>query len=166
MKFILLLGISGYLSIIVSSVNAGILGPSDPSECFEKYAPKVRLPDALNVVRNACVLGYDSENKDPPTNKVGRCIVKGSSEMYSFESTKKIINKCTKNIPWAFNFFNNQLMANINEQVERSARERRYNQARIEDELRESKNGVVSIYDVNSGTYKNCIKNGSQLTCF
>lgn len=154
------------LCSVNSMTNAGILGPSDARECLIKFAPKVRLPDALNVLKPACVIGFENNNFDTGAVKVAKCVAKEAAEMYSYESTKKIINKCTRSTPEWFVFYDNKLMANVNERAERSAREQRYNQARIEDEIRESKNGVVSIYDINSGTYKNCIKSGSQLTCF
>lgn len=153
-------------SLMTSNVHAGLFGPSDPAECYEKYAPKVRLQDALNVLRFACIIGYDSENKNAPSIKAARCIARDSTEMFSYESTKKIINKCTQDLPWAFNLFNNKLMANVNEAAEEAARIQRFNQRRTEDAIRDSQSGPMSIYDADSGTYKNCIKTGNQLNCF
>lgn len=153
-------------SLLTNNVHAGLFGPSDPAECYQKYAPKVRLPDALNVLRFACIIGYDSENNDSASIKSSRCIAKDSAEMFSYESTKKIINKCTPNLPWGFNFFNNKLMANVNDAAEEAARIQRFNQRRTEDAIRDSQSGSVSIYDATTGTYKNCIKTGNQLNCF
>ena len=76
-------------SFVATNAHAGFFGPSDPAECYQKYAPKVRLPDALNVLRFACGVGYGAGVNYPEIEKVSRCIAEGASEMYSYESTKK-----------------------------------------------------------------------------
>lgn len=153
-------------SLFTNNAHAGLFGPSDPAECYQKYAPKVRLQDALNMLRFACGVGYGGADINPDVIKVSRCIAGEAGEMYSYESTKKIINKCTRNFPQAFSLFDNKLMANVNEAAERAVRAQQNNQIRLEEAVRDSQNGSVSIFDVNSGTYKNCIKTGNQLNCF
>lgn len=165
MKLIRLISVS-LLLVVSSSTSAAFFGPSDPAECYQKYAPKVRLQDALNVIRSACIIGYDDQNSNSASIKASRCIVRDSAEMFSYESTKKIINKCSQDLPWAFNFFNNKLMANVNDAAEEAARIQRFNQRRTEDAIRDSQGGPVSIFDATTGTYKNCIKTGNQLNCF
>lgn len=153
-------------SLFINNAYAGLFGPSDPEECYQKYAPKVRLPDALNVLRFACRAGYGGADINPDFVKVARCISGDAGEMYSYESTKKIINKCTSNLPQAFSVFDNRLMANVNDAAEEAARIQRLNQRRTEDAIRNSQSGSVSIFDAATGTYKNCIKTGNQLNCF
>lgn len=153
-------------SLLTSNVHAGLFGPSDPAECYQKYAPKVRLQDALNVVRFACQVGYGGGDINADSIKISRCIVGDAGEMYSYESTKKIINKCTRGSPLAFSVFDNKLMANANDATEEAARIQRLNQRRTEDAIRDSQNGPLSIFDSATGTYKNCIKTGNQLNCF
>jgi hypothetical protein len=148
------------------NLYAGVFGPSDPAECYQKYASKVRLQDALNVLRFACGAGYGGADINPDFVKVARCISRDAGEMYSYESTKKIINKCTRSLPQAFSVFDNRLMSNVNDAAEEAARIQRFNQRRTEDAIRDSQSGPMSIYDADSGTYKNCIKTGNQLNCF
>jgi hypothetical protein len=153
-------------ALLTNNAHAGLFGPSDPAECYQKYAPKVRLPDALNVLRFACQVGYGGGDINPDAVKVGRCISGEAGVMYSYESTKKIINKCTRDLPQAFSVFDSELMANVNDAAEEAARIQRFNQRRTEDAIRDSQNGSVSIFDATTGTYKNCIKTGNQLNCF
>jgi hypothetical protein len=152
--------------LAASCIQAGIFGPSDPAQCYQKQAPKVRLPDALNMLRFACQVGYAGGDINPDAVKVGRCISGEAGAMYSYESTKKIINKCTRDLPQAFSVFDSKLMANVNDAAEEAARVQRFNQRRSEDANRNSQNGPISIFDANTGEYKNCIRNGGQLTCF
>ena len=153
-------------SLVATNAHAGFFGPSDPAECYQKYAPKVRLPDALNVLRSACGAGYSGGDINPDFVKASRCIAGDAGEMYSYESTKRIINKCTRSLPQAFSVFDHRLMANVNDAAEEAARIQRFNQRRTEDAIRDAQNGPISIYDATSGTYKNCIKTGNQLNCF
>lgn len=155
------------LLIMASSAgSAGLFGPSDPAECYQKYAPKVRLQNALYVLRFACQVGYGGGDINSDSIKISRCIAGDAGEMYSYESTKKIINKCTGGSPLAFSVFDNKLMANVNDAAEETARIQRFNQRRTEDTIRDSQSGSVSIFDATTGTYKNCIKTGNQLNCF
>lgn len=153
-------------SLLTNNAHAGLFGPSDPAECYQKYATKVRLPDALNVLRFACRAGYGGADINPDFVKVARCISGDADDMYSYESTKKIINKCTRSLPQAFSVFDNRLMANVNDAAEETARIQRFNQRRTEDAIRDSQNGSVSIFDATTGTYKSCVKTGNQLNCF
>lgn len=152
--------------LTVSGVHAGLFGPSNPAECYQKNAPKVRLPDALNMLSFACGAGYGSADINPNVIKVARCISGDAGEMYSYESTKKIINKCTRSFPQAFSIFDDKLMANVNDAAEEAARIQRFNQRRTEDAIRDSQNGPISIFDATTGKFKNCIKTGNQLNCF
>lgn len=87
------------------SASAGIFGPSDPRECVIKYYEKVRLEDAKSLLMFACGVGYGG-NVNKVAEKAGRCIASEASEFYSFASTLKVINKCTKNIENGGAFFN------------------------------------------------------------
>ena len=91
--------ICGVISILLlaalTPVYAGWFGPDDPKECAEKYFPKIRLPDARSLVGLACRVGYGNLNIDPSYIKAGKCVASGASEMYSFDSTLKVINKCS-----------------------------------------------------------------------
>lgn len=155
-----------FLMGVSFSASAGLFGPSNPAECYQKYAPKVRLQDALNPLRFACGLGYGGGDINPDAVKIGRCIAGDAGEMYSYESTRKIFNKCTRDAPHAFTVFNSKLMANVNDAAEEAARIQRFNQKRTDDAIRDSQGGPVSIFDATTGTYKNCIKTGNQLNCF
>jgi hypothetical protein len=93
------------LAIVSFNVHAGIFGPSNPQECVIKYYEKVRLENAKNLLMFTCGVGYGG-NVNKVAEKAGRCIASEASEFYSFESTLKVINKCTKNIENGGAFFN------------------------------------------------------------
>lgn len=143
---------------------AGIFGPSDPRECLIKHQKKVRLEDAKNLLMFACGVGYGG-NVNNVAEKVGRCITSEASEFYSFESTLKIINKCTKNIENGgafFNLFRDKLYESVNASAEMKRRQQLFD----EEAKRKSEDGPISIYDSSTGTFKNCFKTGNAVSCF
>ncbi len=99
-------GIVYFVFILFSApLYAGLFGPSNPQECVIKYYEKVRLENAKNLLMFTCGVGYGG-NVNKVAEKAGRCIASEASEFYSFESTLKVINKCTKNIENGGAFFN------------------------------------------------------------
>ena len=151
------------------SVSAGIFGPSDPRECILKHQPAVKLDDAKLVLRMACVFGYGDAEFEREQKKIGKCIVSDAKKFYSFESTLKVINKCTGSNVGMFTYFKNQLYSSQNQMIEDELARIRQRQ-RNEDFDRRfsggSQDGPITIYDSTTGTYKYCHKNSGVLTCF
>ena len=145
---------------------ANLFGPKDAVDCIQQNISKVRLVDATQVLKKACVFGYEETSLNKAEKNASKCITKGATNMYSYDSTLKVVNDCTKNSTWLFGYYKNALMTNTNEAAEESARIQRFNQRRIEDAIKDSQSGSVSIYDAATGTYKNCIRTGTQLNCF
>lgn len=159
--------IIGLISLFASTANAGIFGPSDAVECMEKYASRVRLVDAMNVLRPACVIGYeDNMGYNPDMIKASKCIAKESGDMYSHESTRRVINNCSRKAPEVYAFYERKLMKNVNAAAEQSAREYRYRQDQMEQQIKDAQNGPVTIYDPNTGTNKNCYRTGPYVSCY
>jgi hypothetical protein len=149
------------LGLGATSVNAGWFGPDDPKECVEKYFPKIRLSDARSLVGLACRVGYGNLNIDPSYVKAGKCVASGASDMYSFESALKVINKCsTDNIQFAR--FRNALYSDMNDAQERLEQQQRQNQALQEQQSK----APYTIFDINTGNLKVCQHNGNVITCF
>ena len=146
-----------FFSILISfNVSAGILGPSDPGECFEKYWPKVRLEDARDVVMRACGVVYGANDFNDEVKIVSRCILKKSENMYSFESSLKAINNCTKKYPQFFKYYQDVLMERTVAMVELQKR-----QARIDRYL----NKPTTLIDMNTGLPRPCQQIGNILHC-
>lgn len=144
--------------------SAGLFGPSDPRECLIKYQKKVRLDDAKSLLMFSCGIGYGGSVNNV-AEKAGRCVSSEASEFYSFESTLKVINKCTKNIENGgafFNMFRDKLYEGVNASAEVRRRQRLYD----EEASRKSQDGSISIYDSRTGAYKNCLKTGTAVSCF
>jgi len=93
------------ITMVSAPLHAGIFGPSDPHECVMKHFKKVRLEEAKSLLIFTCGVGYGG-NVNRVAEKAGRCIASEASEFYSFESTLRVINKCTKNIENSGAFFN------------------------------------------------------------
>lgn len=145
---------------------ANLFGPKDAVDCIQQNISRVRLFDATQVLKKACVFGYEETSLNKAEKNASKCITKGAANMYSYDSTLKVVNDCTKNSTWLFGYYKNVLMTNANDAAEESARIQRFNQNRIEKAIRDNQTGPISIFDANTGEYKNCIKNGGQLTCF
>ena len=157
--------ICGVISILllaaITPVYAGWFGPDDPKECAEKYFPKIRLPDARSLVGLACRVGYGNLNIDPSYIKAGKCVASGASEMYSFDSTLKVINKCSSdNVQFAR--FRSALYSDMNDAQERSEKQQRQNHVLQEQQSQEP----YSIIDLETGKLKVCRNIGNTITCF
>ncbi len=157
--------ICGVISILllaaITPVYAGWFGPDDPKECAEKYFPKIRLPDARSLVGLACRVGYGNLNIDPSYIKAGKCVASGASDMYSFDSTLKVINKCSSdNVQFAR--FRSALYSDMNDAQERSEKQQRQNQVLQEQQSQEP----YSIIDLETGKLKVCRNIGNTITCF
>ena len=138
------------------NVSAGIFGPRDPDECLEKYWPRVRLEDARDVVVRACGVGYSNPDLDDEVKVASKCIVRKSEEMYSFESTLRVINNCTKKNPDIFKYYQDILMQRTVATVELQKR-----QARIDRYL----NRPTTLIDMNTGLPRPCQQIGNILHC-
>ena len=150
-----------FIGIFSQIAYAGWFGPDDPKECAEKYFPKVRLPDARSLVGLACRVGYGNLNIDPSYIKAGKCVASGASEMYSFDSTLKVINKCSSdNVQFAR--FRSALYSDMNDAQERSEKQQRQNQVLQEQQSQEP----YSIIDLETGKLKVCRNIGNIITCF
>jgi hypothetical protein len=148
---------------------AGLFGPSNIEECIIKYQNRVKLDDAKLVVRMACVFAYGDGDFDREQVKVGKCIVSDTKKFYSFESTLKVINKCSGSNVGIFNFYKNKLYSGQNQIIEDELARIRQRQSNLEFERRlngGSQDGPVTIYDSATGTFKYCHKNSGVLTCF
>lgn len=157
--------ICGVISILllaaITPVYAGWFGPDDPKECAEKYFPKIRLPDARSLVGLACRVGYGNLNIDPSYIKAGKCVASGASDMYSFDSTLKVINKCSSdNVQFAR--FRSALYSDMNDAQERSEKQQRQNHVLQEQQSQEP----YSIIDLETGKLKVCRNIGNTITCF
>ena len=149
------------LGIGSATVEAGWFGPDDPKECAEKYFPKIRLPDARSLVGLACRVGYGNLNIDPSYIKAAKCVASGASDMYSFDSTLKVINKCSSdNVQFAR--FRSALYSDMNDAQERSEKQQRQNQVLQEQQSQEP----YSIIDLETGKLKVCRNIGNTITCF
>jgi len=130
----------------------------------DKVRKKVRLEDAKGLLMFTCGVGYGG-NVNHVAEKAGRCISSEASEFYSFESTLKVINKCTKNIENGgafFNLFRDKLYEGSNASAETRKRQQLYDEA----DRRKSLDGPVTLYDSATGTYKYCHKTGGVMSCF
>lgn len=118
------------------SMLSGILGPSSPSDCFSNSSGKARIPDAIDLLRYACIAGY-SDGSSGKVRDAGRCIVK-SDTFYSLDQSLAIVNKCTTDAA-TFTIFKNALYTK-KESEERDRRDdarERYD--RILDEQRDQR---------------------------
>jgi hypothetical protein len=151
------------LSLSSISAYAGLFGPSDGRECLLKNQDKVRLQDARQVLIKACVFGYEDGDFDKEAVKIGRCIASEAKSFYSFDSTLKVINSCTRKNTAYFNYFKNQLYSDLEDRI---ALESNKQNIRRRLELEEKQNGPVTIFDSATGTYKHCQRAGGTITCF
>jgi len=144
------------LMLVCINSHAGIFGPSDAGECLEKYWPRVRLEDARDVVVRACGIGYSNPELDDEVKVASKCIVKKSEEMYSFESTLRVINNCTKKNSDIFKYYQDILMQRAVATVELQKR-----QSRIDRYL----NRPTTLIDINTGLPRPCQQIGNVLHC-
>lgn len=151
------------LSLSSMSTYAGLFGPSDIRECILKHQSAVKLEDAKLMLRMACVFGYGDGDFDREQKKIGKCIASDAKNFYSFESTLKVVNKCTGSNVGMFTYFKNQLFSNQNDRI---AEERNRHNSRRRLELEEGQNGPVTIFDYDTGTYKYCHRTGGNISCF
>jgi hypothetical protein len=135
------------LALISLTANAGLFGPSNPRECLIKYHKQVNLEDAKNLLMFACGVGY-SGNVNAKAEKIGRCIASEANQLYSFESSLRIINKCTKNNEEFFPAFRDALFENVNNSAAMNQRQNRWRQ---EDAIKDA--------------LKNCTVIGSEVRC-
>jgi hypothetical protein len=128
--------------------NAGLFGPSDPHECMVKYQEKLKLQDAREVLSRACYIGYE-DGYSRSERAIGRCITSEVSNMYSYESALKVINKCSKDNISFYTVFRESLFRNINEEQANARRRKRWQQ---EDAIKDALN--------------NCMVVGSEVRCY
>jgi hypothetical protein len=147
-----------------ASKVAGLFGPTNAAECVQKYAPKLKFSDALNLIYRACAIGH-SNGLDSKLVSASKCIINKTDDIYSNESGLKIINNCVKDIPYAFGYFSNSL----NEAQEARVSEKITNQinaqSRNRNNLEESQTRFFQIYDSTTQQYKNCYGTGSLISC-
>lgn len=131
------------------SMLTGILGPSNPTDCFSNYSGKARIPDAIKLLQFACFAGY-SDGATGKARDAGRCILKADS-FYSLEQALSIINKCSTDAA-TFTVFKNALytIKDREESDRRDAARERYD--RILDEQREQRllieSGSIIVNDM------------------
>jgi hypothetical protein len=140
--------------------NAGLFGPSDPHECMVKYQGKLKLPDAREVLSRACYLSYE-DGYSRSERALGKCIISEVSNMYSYESALKVINKCSKDNVAIYSVLRRSLFRNLNEEQENARRRHRVD----EIDRQSAQDGPVTIYDSATGTYKYCYRSGGVMTC-
>ena len=147
-----------------ASKIAGLFGPTNAAECVQKYAPKLKFSDALNLIYRACAIGH-SNGLDSKLVSASKCIINKTDEIYSNESGLKIINNCTKDIPYAFGYFANSLNeaqdARVSEQITNQINA----QSRNRNIQEESQTRFFQIYDSTTQQYKNCYGTGSFISC-
>ena len=79
--------------LISSTSHAGFFGYSDASECMQKNYQKLKYEQARKLLLYSCALGYNPDlNQD--LKKSGRCIVSKVNDLYSYQSSLKVINRC------------------------------------------------------------------------
>lgn len=94
------------VSVLLSaSAFGGIFGSSDGPECMMKYRPILKFSGANTVLIKACFLAYDDHDMGREFKKSGRCIVNKVSEMYSYETSLRIISKCSGDNVALFNAY-------------------------------------------------------------
>lgn len=165
-SILILLALSG------SCWSWSLFGPSTREDCL-KEIPKVRLPDAKRLLLTACNVGF-GERKDikPEWVSAGKCIAKNADEFYSFDSSLKIINKCSDD-PGTYEVYRRQLyMAQDDrrEEAVNAAREARAaaEAAQVErlNRNRYEQDGSFTIYDSQSGRIKYCNRIGTLVSCY
>jgi len=148
----------------LASKVAGLFGPTNAVECVQKYAPKLKFSDALNLIYKACAIGH-STGLDSKLVSASKCIINKTDDIYSNESGLKIINICVKDIPYAFGYFSSSLNeaqeARVSEQITNQINA----QSRNRNNLEESQTRFFQIYDSTTQQYKNCYGTGSFISC-
>ena len=146
-----------------ASKVAGLFGPTNAAECAQKYAPKLKFSDALNLIYRACAIGH-STGLDSKLVSASKCIINKTGDIYSNESGLKIINNCVKDIPYAFGYFANILNeaqeARVSEQITNQINAQPRNTGNNQDESK-----YFQIYDSTTQQYKNCYGTGSFISC-
>jgi hypothetical protein len=90
--------------LISSTSHASIFGYSDATECMQKNYPKLKFEPARDLLLYSCALGYNPDlNQD--LKKSGRCIVSKINDLYSYDSTLKVINRCVGENVGHFRFY-------------------------------------------------------------
>lgn len=103
------------LAILPSPAVAGLFGPSDTRECVIELNKNLRYRPALSMLLNACQVAY-MDNPPDQIKKMGRaakCVLSKVSEVYSAESARATVNRCTQADSLAFQFFNGTLESSI-----------------------------------------------------
>ncbi|MFZ4744943.1 MAG: hypothetical protein ACOYL0_15155 [Limnohabitans sp.] len=159
----------------IRSSTSSLFGSLTPMECHSKYVSSVRLPDANNLLQQACTMGY-SDSASDEFRKAGRCIAQKSADLFSIDQSLAVINKCSTD-GIVFSYFKRALLIDSTDRKEREEQIRAdqqeqiiSEQQRLSDALinsRKSNNdfGSMTIYDRSTGTYKRCSKFGNDLTC-
>lgn len=86
------LAISATLVAVSVAAYAGIFGPSNPSECFQKYSTKTYYNLGVKVISAACTARYLN---DDPMSKSARCILDDADKLSNYNDSLSLINKCT-----------------------------------------------------------------------
>jgi len=157
------------LALVSFNAHAGLFGPSNPTECVIENQKNIKLDDAKPVVRMACVFAYGDGDFDREQVKVGKCLVSDTKKFYSFESTLKVINKCSGSNVGIFNFYKNKLYSGQNQIIQDELARIRQRQNNIEFERRfsgGSQDGPLTIIDSDTGKIKFCNKSSGVVTCF
>jgi hypothetical protein len=95
-----------FLGILVlpTSSHGGIFGPSDATECMQKNYPKLKFEQAYDLILYSCALGYNTD-LNPDLKKSGRCIISKVNDLYSYQSSLKVINRCVGENVSHFQFY-------------------------------------------------------------
>ncbi len=113
-RFTVTLILAGLASASIPAV-AGLFGPSDPRECLIELDKRLRYRPALSMMLSACQFGYMD---DPPHHikkmrSAMRCVLSKAPEIYSAESARANMNRCTQQDPLAFQVLSGELERSI-----------------------------------------------------
>lgn len=100
---------------IPAPVFSGLFGPTDVRECVVEFNQGLRYRPALSMLLNACQIGY---MEDPPDHikkmkASAKCVVSKAPEIFSAESARSILNRCTRNDLPTYQFFSSTLESSI-----------------------------------------------------
>ena len=152
----------GFLSSIKS-----VFGPDNAVECAQKYFPKIKFPDAQDLIQTACGVWFLQNDLDSNVRSAGKCIAKNTSDIYSAESGLRVISDCSKGNTAIYAYFESLLMDDIVDKVNQQMRRQVQREVdRKKESAADAPVGPIYMYDAATGTNKYCYQNGAYLNCY
>ena len=151
---------------LLSSIK-GVFGPNNAVECAQKYFPKIKFPDAQDLIQTACGVWFLQNDLDSNVRSAGKCIAKNTSDIYSAESGLRVISDCSKGNTAIYAYFESLLMDDIVDKVNQQMRRQVQREVdRKKESAADAPVGPIYMYDAATGTNKYCYQNGAYLNCY